>query len=256
MNQVLQKVHGNKKITTKIFIEKAQKIHKNEYSYIKSSYTKYHNKLIITCSKHGDFQQSPYVHLRGSGCPLCYGNEKLTIKEFIQRAQKIHNDKYDYNLVIYENNKTKIKISCPIHGEFEQTPTRHLCGDGCPKCGIIVTANKNKRTTLQFIKEAQKIHGNKYDYSKSTYLGCYEPLIIICSKHGEFTQKPIIHINCNSGCPDCGNNSKGEITIKTFFEKNQIKFERQKMFDNCNGIKRKLPFDFYLPNNNYMLQTW
>ena len=80
MNQELQKVHGNKKITTEIFIKKAQKIHGDKYSYIKSLYVRYHDKLIITCFKHGDFQQSPYLHLRGSGCPLCYGNERLTIK--------------------------------------------------------------------------------------------------------------------------------------------------------------------------------
>ena len=104
MNSVLQKVHGNKKITTEIFIDKAHKIHGDKYSYTKASYSQYHNKLIITCPKHGDFNQSPYLHLRGSGCPICYGNEKLTTNKFIEKSKEIHGDKYNYISTVYKNN--------------------------------------------------------------------------------------------------------------------------------------------------------
>jgi hypothetical protein len=202
MNSSLQKIHGNKKITTEIFIKKAQQVHGDKYSYAKSSYSQYHKKLIIICFKHGDFSQSPYLHLRGSGCPACYGNERLTTKKFIHKAQEIHGNKYDYKLTLYKNNKTKVNISCPIHGEFHQRPHRHLRGDGCPKCGIITASNKNTKTTLQFIQKAQKTHNNKYDYTLSEYVHCEEKIKIICPIHGTFSQAPSQHLS-GQGCPKC-----------------------------------------------------
>ena len=60
--------------------------------------------------------------------------KRLTTNEFISRSKKIHSDKYDYSLVEYKNNVTKVKIICPIHGIFEQTPKSHIKGRGCPKC--------------------------------------------------------------------------------------------------------------------------
>ena len=62
--------------------------------------------------------------------------KKLDIDNFIERSNKIHNSKYDYSLVNYINTKTKVKIICHSHGEFEQTPNNHLRGYGCPICNI------------------------------------------------------------------------------------------------------------------------
>ena len=64
--------------------------------------------------------------------------KKLTQEEFVERATKVHNGKYDYSKVVYVNNYTKVCIVCPIHGEFSQTPMNHLAGGGCnewQKCG-------------------------------------------------------------------------------------------------------------------------
>lgn len=36
--------------------------------------------------------------------------------------------------ILDENEDSKIKIICPIHGMFEQYPDSHLNGVGCPKC--------------------------------------------------------------------------------------------------------------------------
>lgn len=55
-------------------------------------------------------------------------------KEFIEKGTQLHNDKYDYSKVEYINSRTKVKIICPVHGEFEQLPSSHLQGNGCPKC--------------------------------------------------------------------------------------------------------------------------
>ena len=59
---------------------------------------------------------------------------KLTTEEFIEKAKQVHGDKYDYSKVEYINNRTKVCIICPEHGEFWQLPSNHLQGTGCPNC--------------------------------------------------------------------------------------------------------------------------
>ena len=82
---------------------------------------------------------------------------KRTKEEFIERAKKIHGDKYDYSKVEYINSKTKVCIICPKHGEFWQEPTSHLMGVGCPKCAIRSRAEKIANTKEQFIEVAMKL---------------------------------------------------------------------------------------------------
>ena len=124
-----------KKITTKDFIEKAKQIHGDKYDYSKVEYVNYKTKVCIICPKHGEFWQNPHHHLsRKQGCHLCNGGVNLNTEEFIDKAKKIHGDKYDYSKVKYIDNRTKVCIICPEHGEFWQTPNCHLNGQGCPKC--------------------------------------------------------------------------------------------------------------------------
>ena len=109
---------------------------------------------------------------------------------FIQKAHKIHGDKYDYCKVEYVNNNTKVCIICPIHGEFWQTPNHHLSGQGCPKCSGNV-----KKTTEQFIAKAKEIYGDRYNYSKVKYINAKTKVCIICPTHGEFYIRPDNFIN-------------------------------------------------------------
>lgn len=122
------------KSKTSDFISKAKLIHGDKYDYSKVNYVNSKIKINIICPKHGEFHQTPNSHLQGQGCPKCVGLNK-TNDEWIDEARAIHHDKYDYSNVIYINAKTKINIICPIHGEFSQTPSAHLDGHGCPKCG-------------------------------------------------------------------------------------------------------------------------
>ena len=69
---------------------------------------------------------------------------KLTNKEFIEKSKKIHGNKYEYSLVNYISSKNKIKIICPKHGIFEQTPNSHLNGHGCQICGLNIKEYNNK----------------------------------------------------------------------------------------------------------------
>lgn len=125
--------------------------------------------------------------------------DNKTLK-FIERSREIHNDKYNYEKVIYVNNKTKVIINCPKHCDFEQIPSAHLRGQGCPICGGTI-----KLTTEEFIIKAKTLHGDKYDYSKVNYIGNKDKIKIYCKKHEEyFYQQPIIHISQKCGCPKCG----------------------------------------------------
>ncbi len=95
-------------------------------------------------------------------------NIKLTTTEFINRAIKIHDNKYDYSKVKYKGANYKIKIGCPFHGEFEQYPNNHLRTSGCPKCGTIKGSVKLTKSLSDIINKANKIHDNKCDYPKCT----------------------------------------------------------------------------------------
>lgn len=131
-------------------------------------------------------------------------SRKLTTEEFVKRAKEIHGDKYDYSRVEYKNATAKVTIICSVHGEFEQMPSMHLQGNGCPKCGAISRSNKSRSNTENFIKKSREVHGDRYDYSKVDYKNNSTKVTIICPTHGEFYQKPNSHLN-GRGCPKCGN---------------------------------------------------
>lgn len=116
------------------FIQKANEVHNNKYDYSKVDYVNLKEKVCIICPEHGEFLQKPSNHLRGEGCNICGGKNKLDNEKFIQKANEVHNNKYDYSKVDYKNNKTYINIICPKHGEFIQLPRHHLEGRGCPSC--------------------------------------------------------------------------------------------------------------------------
>jgi hypothetical protein len=118
---------------TKLFIYKAKKIHRNKYDYSKVKYFNNRIKIKIICPEHNNFEQKPKDHLLGKGCPKCVGIGKNT-NDFILESDIIHENKYNYSKIQYVNAKTKVKIICPKHGEFKQTPNSHLQGKGCPIC--------------------------------------------------------------------------------------------------------------------------
>ena len=132
-----------------------------------------------------------------------------TTEIFIQEAQDIHGDKYDYSLVEYKKSNIKIKIICKKHRIlFEQIPSSHLIGNGgCQKCKGELLHKNNIKTKEQFIKEAKDIHGDKYDYSLVEYNGAHKKIKIICKIHGVFQQKPSNHTNLKQCCPKCVNNN-------------------------------------------------
>lgn len=140
--------------------------------------------------------------------------KRLTTEEFKERANIIHNGKYDYSKSEYKNAHTEVCIICPEHGEFYQTPHSHLNGRGCKKCGLEKSRQNKYHNTEEFIKKAKEIHGDKYDYSLVDYKGCKMDVAIICPKHGVFLQKPNKHL-CKHGCPKCANENRSKLKTKT-----------------------------------------
>lgn len=130
-------------------------------------------------------------------------SKKLTTEEFIEKARKVHGNKYNYSQVEYINTKTKVCIICPTHGEFWQTPNKHLNGYGCKKCSGYFVDSINS-----FIEKAKEVHGDKYDYSKSIYVNARIKVCIVCPIHGEFWQEPYVHVGQKCGCPKCSYGQK------------------------------------------------
>jgi len=229
-----------KRLTTKEFIIKANEIHGEIYDYSSVIYKNTRTKVKIICKKHGEFKQSPTAHLnQKQGCPICSGQVLYTTDVFIRKANKVHDKKYNYSLVKYINNKSIIKIICPIHGEFLQRPDSHLRGIGCKKCDW-----DNKRLNKKdFIKRSKKIHDDYYDYSLVEYIQIHQKVKIKCPEHGIFNQEPNSHLR-GVGCPKC-NEIKSEKLISEILTNNNVVFFKEKQFEGCNN--RNLPFDFYLP---------
>lgn len=236
------------KLTTQQFIAKAKTIHGDTYSY-PDEYVKAHNPIKIVCSIHGIFSQRPDAHIyQKQGCPRCgLENRRLpnqkTTEQFIKEAKAKWGDKYDYSGVMYKNKTTKIKFNCSIHGEIEQYPLRHI-KNGCPFCngrGI------SKHSKTSFIEIANKIHKNKYDYSKTNFIRMNDSIVIVCPLHGEFTQRAGNHIHLNNGCPHCAKlitTSTGEKQVVDFIRQNY----NQEIIENDRTVLDGKEIDIYLPD--------
>jgi len=207
------KCGGTCKLTTEDFIERANVIHKNKYTYPEIKYTNSRTKIPIFCYIHGIFLQRPHSHLKGGGCPECGADARGSNAEgFIKKAKEIHKDKYGYLNVEYNGTDVKVKITCPKHGIFSQRPGSHLHGAGCPKCNN----DAQRSTTEDFIEKAKEIHGNKYGYDKVEYTNNKSNVKIICYKHGDFLQRANDHLK-GYGCSICSGNLLS--TTEDFIEK-------------------------------------
>jgi len=189
-----------KKLTTEEFIRKSKIKHLDLYDYSLVEYKNCDTKVKIICKNNHIFEQTPKLHLIGNGCIYCSGKKKLTTEEFIENAIKIHDYKYDYSLVEYENCDKKVKIICKYHGIFEQTPNNHISNkNGCPKCHNL------NLTDEEIIDKFNKVHNFKYDYSLSKFDKSYKKIKIICPEHGIFEQLMYCH-TAGQGCKKCANN--------------------------------------------------
>jgi hypothetical protein len=198
-----------KPLPFEIFRIRANDLWKERFDYSRVKYESMHKKIEIVCAAHGNFFQSPANHLaKKIGCSDCYKIDKEIKKiiiiaqfaeKFFNKVIEKFNNKFDYSESKYSGKDTPIKISCPIHGQFKQTPQTHLRSPhGCKKCRFNSPQNKDK-----FIERAILVHGSKYDYSKVKYKTLSDKILIICPLHGEFLQKGSNHLY-GQGCSKCG----------------------------------------------------
>ena len=236
---------------TEDFIERANKEHDNKYDYGKIEYKNARRNIVIICPIHGEFEQTPCSHLRGGGCPKCAGNYNYTTEEWIEKANRIQGNKYDYSKVEYIDSKNKVCIICQIHGEFWQTPVDHLSGYGCRKCAIQKQIEKQSSTKEEFIEKAKQVHGDRYEYSKVEYVNNRKKICVTCKKHGEFWQTPGSHLG-GVGCPICSESKLEKETAKLLIQYG-VKYEREKKFTWLKH-KNQLFLDFYLPEYNIVIE--
>lgn len=197
-------------LTQEEFVRRAKEKNGDRYDYSESVYVGWDKLIQIRCKKHDIlFTMKAGNHICGSeGCPKCL-EKKVSIantktrEKFIEQARRRHGDKYNYDKVDYKSTFEKVTITCPKHGDFEQTPQAHLGGYGCYWCGRESQGKKMSSNTEEFVRRATEVHQGRYDYSKTVYRGSNMKLTITCPIHGDFVQTANIHL-CGHGCPECG----------------------------------------------------
>jgi len=174
------------KSTTEDFIRKAILSHNNTFDYSKVQYENSSTKVIILCKQHGHFFQTPNEHLNGKGCDKCGGTATMDTPVFIEKANLVHGNLYDYSNTKYIRNKMNVSIICKLHGEFTQKPNNHLYGKGCPRCSFSVGEKKMvtilKKHKVEFehqyrLAECKKKKPLPFDFaifSNSNLLGLIE----------------------------------------------------------------------------------
>lgn len=184
---------------------------------------------------------------------------KITFEEFIKRAVYKYKLYFDYSLVEYKDYKTKVKIICPEHGVFEQTPYNHINseGNGCYLCSGKIT-----NTLENFILTANALHSNKYDYSLAVYKNSGTKLKIICPLHGIFEKTPNNHISLKQGCPVCSGQVKHNVDSivnkLSIIHKNKYKYNLKTYTNNKQIIEIICPEHgvFKQKINAHMSRAW
>ncbi len=133
------------------------------------------------------------------------GNRKpMTNGQFLTKARNKHGTRFDYTKTKYIHSQKEMVITCKLHGDFTQVAANHLRSrHGCPVCAKQSGASAKTKTKAQFLKNANKKHNNKYDYSKVDYTGSDKLVVITCPEHGDFQRTPNNHIFGGYGCNNC-----------------------------------------------------
>ena len=125
--------------------------------------------------------------------------------DYIKKLEAVYvGFEYDFSKIETIEYSKKLPVICKKHGLFYQRKDHLLNGYGCKKCSNERKSRETLSSVENFVKNAIKAHGYKYDYSKAVYKGANKKLQIICPVHGFFWQTPSSHTNRKSGCPECG----------------------------------------------------
>ena len=187
-----------------IFLKRAKETFGDRFDYTQVIYTGSQDKVKFICKEHGEFWTSPVNHLHSKcgACPQCLRNIKRDAKldsqeDFIEKMRKKFGNDVTFEKTIYIRSNQPVTVTYK-GDDFTATPNSFLTHFKFKKYSRGKVIN-----TETLIKEASKIHNNKYDYSKSEFKGSQKKVCIICPIHGEFWQTPEQHLK-GHGCPTCG----------------------------------------------------
>lgn len=184
-------------------------------------------------------------------------SKKLTQNEVIERFRQVHGDKYDYSKVVYVGMNEKVIIICPEHGEFLQTPAKHINRkQGCPKCKFTKLSKLFSSNTEEFVQKASLVHSNRYTYDRTEYVQSRQKVIVTCPKHGDFLVTPDNHLR-GKGCPRC-KTSIGENAIEDWLKGSKLSYKRQFTIksDEIDRPSHKLVVDFLveIEDRKYLIE--
>ena len=190
----------------------------NEFDYSKVKYEKSNIPVEIHCNTHNiTFFKLPFTHLQESGCKLCAKlkfkkSKTFTTEQFIEKSLIVHGtEKYNYDQVNYIDIRTNVSIYCNVHkAYFDQLPTNHLKGCGCPKCAANLRSDILKLSKEKFLSRLPSDNFKKYNYDSIEFENVYDKIKIFCFKHNEFFEQSVSnHLYGDNGCPKCANERTG-----------------------------------------------
>lgn len=193
-------------VSEQAFLARSRLTHGELYDYSCVNYVNTHTKVQIIDRDYGSFWQTPYKHMAGQNHPkrakaMQAAGYRNDTKTFISKARLVHGDQYDYSKVQYVDSKTPVIIIDPEFGEFEQIPSVHVSGSGCPARKGLKISEAKTRDKAEFVRRAVAIHGDRYDYSQVDYVSAKTPVTIVDPDYGPFQQTPDSHLNKGSGSP-------------------------------------------------------
>lgn len=257
--------------SSKDFFKKAYEKFGDKFDYSKVEFINNNTPVEIICQEHGVFEMTPKIHINISkyGCQQC-ANDSMSKNradknksEFLTNAKNIHGDKYDYSKVDYINNTTPVEIICSEHGSFKMLPVIHLnySKSGCRQCSSKYNKNtSNQKNKIIFLRDAKKIHGDKFDYSLVEYSGNNTPVKIICSHHGVFEMAPYTHKISKTGCSLCSykqNNDKKTKPLQYYIDKANEKhgFKYDYSLITTTTVTDRIKVPIKCPNGHIFTQT-
>lgn len=211
-----------RKKTTETVIQELKELYGDFFDYSKLIFSGSQKKFCIICPIHGEIYVRYDKIIKGQGCALCNkeNRKKERIQELIKRAKEVHNNYYQYDYTTFKDINSKVKIFCPIHGEFWMTLNNHInMKQGCSKCYYNSRVGHYILSTKEFIEKAKQVHGEKYDYSQTIYYGMKKKVKIICPEHGAFEQVAYDHLR-GFKCKNC-KYKEDRLTLDEFIDKSK-----------------------------------
>lgn len=186
--------------TTEEYIQECKE---KGYDLPVENYINNSTKIEHKCNKCGNvYKQTPAKHLCGHGCYTCgikTRTDKLrkTTEEYLQECKE---KGLDLPIEDYINSNTKINHKCKHGHIYSQRPADHLCGQGCPICGIENISKAKTKSSKEYLHDCKD---RGYDLPVEDYIDAHIKIKHKCSQGHIYKQTPNNHLN-GQGCPICG----------------------------------------------------